>query len=577
MKIFSGSDKTQSRPRQVELTADFEALPSSYKTGSKEVLESEAIGKRLADLKGHPSRILQESSRLLIEMNRAQLKVERRVELATRINNHVYPLLVKYFDHYQQHENSLPENNERRGILISCVEIAEQMSAVHKHLFREEFSESGATYLKRRQRLVTSAVRIFEWMRLEQWFRALRYQKLSAASWKDCNRLFFLMALHKDVNEPTELLGYAGYTKGSQRKGLPGATVLQLYLSIQLYGLLDVSTWPTRLIHVPQACFDVLEGPLRVQGDTGAELAPGWLVTYFNNPGPALFKRNEHYSSPSICIDYSVFYNQLVKDYETLAKMNFISQLDDRQLLAPLRSLPEEDRAAVLELMLVRLRGRERKQKRHAAFGNEPVQIYFGFVEAYKLLTDLAEGEDSMAMAGRQFVDTLARHSALLADDDNKYLASHWNVVNFSTGGMLLATEETQFTSPIRIGQLVAFYPSKEVRRPLIGYVARMNRPRDKQVELAVLRLSNYVEHAIIQDEHETGTGRGRPVLLSQNPDGKWSLVVQPKYQLVPGTPLKLSREEGERMPARLGEVIMTQQEFVMFAVSSPGLVAGKG
>ncbi|MEJ2397264.1 MAG: hypothetical protein P8Z67_03170, partial [Gammaproteobacteria bacterium] len=130
-------------------------------------------------------------------------------------------------------------------------------------------------------------------------------------------------------------------------------------------------------------------------------------------------------------------------------------------------------------------------------------------------------------------------------------------------------SRESSFTMPIQIGSLVAFIPNPEVKRPLLGYVSRINRPNDQQVEVAIVRLSSHAEDAIVQD-NENKTGKG--VIIFKTLDNKWCLVARHDYEFINGQPLRLLREDNKRVPARLGNALLTKQDFIVYELSSPGL-----
>ena len=72
----------------------------------------------------------------------------------------------------------------------------------------------------------------------------------------------------------------------------------------------------------------------------------------------------------------------------------------------------------------------------------------------------------------------------MVAGDDTKHMNSSWRMMNFSAGGMLIGTEESTFNSPIQIGQMVAVSPSDDVKKQTVGYVCRIVRPHDNQIEV---------------------------------------------------------------------------------------------
>jgi hypothetical protein len=413
-------------------------------------------------------------------------------------------------------------------------------------------------------------------LRIQQRFVALRHQKLSVNNWQDVNRVFFSLLVHDDVDEEVTLLGSIGtWTKKSSTvQQVSHATAKKLYISIQLFGLLDAPSWSTRLFHAPDAYLNYVPDAVQIHSDSDAELEPGWLITHIDRKGPPIFQREQHMAEPRVRIEYVNLYNRLVADYESLAKMKFIGQFDIEKLSRPLLDLEAIERFPLLEAMLFGLRPRERKQKRHAAFGHENLKLFFSFRDTFDQLLELANEDVRHLTRGRAFRDKLSGVSSLVTAEDGEYRKTKWEIVNFSTGGILVLTRESAFTNPIQIGQIVAFNPNADVKRPLLGYVSRINRPNDQQVEVAIVRFSNHAESAIVySDQPKGGTGvEGAGVIIFQSMEGKWCLVAKHDYDFVPGSPLRLLREDNRQLPARLGNVMLTKQEFVVFELSAPGM-----
>jgi hypothetical protein len=551
---------------------EFAALPSAFKAAPKELANKQSITTKLDDLKRFAVRHLQEAANILAQLNRYNLKPDKRVELVKHILGLMYPAMLRHYQLYQDKIISLPESNERRDAIVACIEICAQSAVAYKHLFKELYTPKSVAYRRVRNEVLEAGGRILELSRLEQRYRALRHQKLLPTTWLDVNRAFFSLLVHGDADEPIKLLGTIGYSQKAVKTGKPlqECTPAKLYISIQLFGLVDAPSWSTRLFNAPDAYLDCVENALVISPDTNKELEPGWLITHIDNKGPPLFQREQHLPEPRICIEYANLYNRMVVDYEELAKMKFIGQFDASKLSRPLLELEAIERFPFLEAMLFGLRPRERKQKRHAAFGHENLRLYFGFKEVYRLLMDLASKDMRRIADSRVFMDTLAGFSAGVADDLSASKRTRWEIANFSTGGLLVITRESTFTVPIQIGSLVAFIPNADAKRPMLGYVSRINRSSDQQVEVAIVRLSSYAEDAIVQDKQ--GEKEAQGAIIFKTLDNKWCLVARHNYEFVSGMPLHLIREDSKRVPARLGNVLLTKQEFIAYELSSPDL-----
>ena len=579
MGLFSKTNKEKRREpsskkkNSISVFGTLSGLSLPFKDADKSDLTRKSIIKDLDSYKGFPVRLLEEASKTLQSLNRLLIKPKKRQDLAELLASYIYPIVLLWYEKYQNQENSLPESNERRLALIASVDAIQHLSTAYKLLFREYYSENTKKYKKETYQY---AARALELIRLEQRLRALRYQKLPKVSWQHCNQLFFSQIHHKAIDEEYALIGLIGVRKESdklRRGGVPSSNIRKLYISIQLFGLLDVTTWPTRMFNVPDAYLDVLAGEgIKVVADNGNDLNPGSLLTHYKNEMPPVFKRGDNLSSPLIQLDYTNLYNILVKDHKEIGKQQFVNRFDESKFSRPLAEIKEVDRVPVIELMIMGLTSRERRQKRHVSFDDSALSVYFGFHEVNRLLQDLVAPDQARVKESRQFTDTLAMSSALLAEEEKNYMNVSWTISNFSTGGLLIGTEETDFSNPIQIDMLVAFTMPDNNQHPILGFVRRLNRPTSKNIEIAVVRLSNYAETAGVQDQNELDSSTAKAVILIKDVRGQWNLIIKTSMPYSKGQPLKLVRANGSSLPVRLGEVVYAKKDFKVFELRTPGL-----
>ncbi len=548
----------------------FANLPTPIKELKRNELDKTAYIERLQQLNNFPDRLFQTAAQFLSRFNRSIIKPNKRLELISAVIGQVYPILAENIEKYRQQNYSLPENHVRRDVLTAAISMLEQFAIAYKHVFKTDVIEGME---KNRERISMCAFRIIELIRLEQRLRALRYQKLPASTWVDCNKIIFYTLEHADIEKEFKLLGAAScWVKAKNMGGycLPSCSIKKLYLSIQLFGVLDITTWPVWLFQVSDLYLEIVEDGLRLIPDQGQDVAQGWLITAVNHDGPASFKRLGSMQSPSTMIDYSKLYNFLVKEHEFLSQRRMLEDYDESLLSKPLQNIHKHDRIPVLETMLLSLRVRERHQKRHAAIDRETFRVYFGFDESYSLLSDMAQLEKEKFTDARDFVDTLAAKSSIVQDDEQTSMYG-WEMVNFSTGGLLLGTEESDFTSPVEIGQVVAFTPEKQGTEPLFGCVTRVQRNHHRNIEIAIFRLSSHCEAALVM-QTENGAKKNLPVILMRDMNEKWKIIVPNEYGFVSGTPMQVIRANGKKIPVRLGGLWFIKNRFTIYELSSPNL-----
>ncbi|MDR9437334.1 MAG: hypothetical protein RI563_10645 [Thiohalophilus sp.] len=555
----------------------FGNLTKPYKDAERKELDRERYLQTLTNYQRAPVRLLEEAVRIQANLNRLKMKPEKREQLTQAVLGQIYPVVAMWYEKFQAEQSSLPESNERRNALEASIKAVEQVAISYKLLFHADYNASPSTFARHQQQLYAWGLRIIELLRLIQRLKALRYQKMSKTDWLDVNQVFFSMLLHNAVNGQLNLLGTVGVRSRqdkSERSSTPKGSMQEIYLSIQLFGLLETNSWPTGMLYVPDAYLASLgTESFQIKADDRAPLQPGTLVTYLHSNGPPQFQRREDIGGPSILIDYTGLYNALVREHETIGKMKFLGNYDASKLSKPLQVVKEEERLPVLESMLIGLRQRNRQQKRHRVHTYDALRVYFGREEVMRLLRDISSRDLQKIMDSRQFVDKLARQSSLLAEDDRSHMVTQWAMINFSSGGLLIGTEETAFSTPIKIGQLVAFGPvDAELHRVTLGYINRLHRTDDHRVEVAIVRLSTHAEAVVIQNEKDMQEKSGHAAILVKDLDNQWKLIVTPGLEVKSGDPLKLIRNDGSRLPVRLGEVWIVKKEFTQYELRSPGL-----
>jgi hypothetical protein len=555
----------------------FAHLTRPYKDPGRKDLDKADILQKLKRFDTAPIRLLEEAAGHQAQINRLKIKDDIRLELTQAILNQVYPVVAMWYDKFQAEQSSLPESNERRNALEASIKAIDQAASSYKLLFTSIYSTNSGIFARNKEALTRYGRRIIELLRLIQRIKALRYQMMNRSDWQDVNQVFFSMLLHNAVTESGTLLGSVGVRAPHESKSHskpPQASMQDIYLSIQLFGLLETNSWSTGMLYIPDAYLHALGSDcFKIVADNHKPLPPGYLITYLQNNGPPLFQRRDDMTGPSILFDYSALYNTLVKEHETIAKMKFLGQFDPKKLSKPLQTVSDEDRVPLLESMLMALKHRTRQQKRHKVHTYDALRVYFGRDEVLRLLRDLTSKDLQTIMDSRQFVDKLAQQSSLLAEDDKAHMNTQWAMINFSSGGLLIGTEETAFSAPIKIGQLVAFAPvDAELDRITLGYINRLHRTDDKRVEVAVVRLSTHAESAVIQTQSDIQQKSGHTAILVKNLYNQWQVIVKPNLIIRSGDPLKLVRADGTHLPVRLGDVWLVKKEFAVYELRSPGL-----
>jgi hypothetical protein len=577
MRIFK-SDQANSPADLAELRdASFPVfgnLPKPFRKAEKNEPDLVALSLDLEKRGRYAFQQIEEATRILAKYNRLSLKPDVRSALANMVLARTYPNIAGVYEKYQALENGLPENNERKATLKAAIQLVDQLAISYKHLFVEYYDRSLKKYKKNRDQACESGFRILEMLLLAQRFRALRYEKAARTDWQDINQVFFSLLYHNDIDEKISLHGMVGMRNRGKEKSAnyrKEVSVKQLYVSLQLFGVLEINSWQPHLYHVIDEYLDLVISELKLLPDSGGPLRKFQLLGWLGNEKQLAFERTESVKPPAIILDFTALAARLAKDYEAIGVMKFIDAFDDKKLARPLQKLNDEDRIPVLQSVLEKLHHKTRQSKRMSVFQDNSIDIHFGVKEAGALLVERA-GKDMRRLLLKCDVPLSIEPGSELA----QYIRSHqkenrWQLVNFSATGVLLNSFEDEFSSQVNLGQLVVFFPSADASNPSIAYVRRINRAQDRLIEVALSLLSNYTELVIIQFSEMDGQERTLPALLIHGRDDNWQLLNITNAPLKSGTPLKLIREDGT-VPARLGDAEMSKKEFSVYQLRSPAL-----
>ncbi len=555
----------------------FLLLPTAFKPASHDVLDIHSHLNHLAELTDFPNQLIHDAAVILSDINTVDVSVMDRIEVAHAIYITVYPVLAKICVPFNNEMEKPAQDAEQLSALANCVVIAEQISITYKYAYLEFYSSNPHDYLEMRNNVVELGFRILEMVRLEQRLRAFRYEKLLGSTWLDVNQIFFSLMLHDDIDEKKVLSSEIGtsYIKVDDVIDLKTKnSIRDLYLSIQLFGVLDVITWPAHLFYFPDSYLAHLDSALRIYDDNGQTLEPGWLITFLLNDGPPEYKRTDSMTAPGVRIDFSILHNALVAEHELLAKMIFLSTIDNSKLSPPLAKLKDQDKIPVLEMVLMALKRRERHHKRHNVYGSQKLFVNFGFNESYKILSGYAKPENHQDTSMLENIELIQQESIKLSDELSVKVSnsSSWQIINFSSGGLLISHDSVIKSNTLQVGQILSFKSNDNSNLPLLGYVGRMHRLHDQRVEISIIRMASYAESALVLDQKSSPSDRGNPVILSQDMNERWQIVLLHEYGYISGTPLKLIRSNGLVILLRLGDIWMSKRDFTVFQIRSASL-----
>lgn len=546
-----------------EFRLNFSAPPQQSKINRPE-LSVGKLAKEWREYTPHPILLLESEIAYLSQLNRYRVATAKRLALLELALDLGAPLINEAF-HTYRNEDGFPESHKRREALEQILELLAQLLHGYMHVFDQDYQLPDYRYAWVRKRLQLAGLRILELVRSQQLLMALRYQKLPAASWQAINQVFFVLYHYETVNQPQQLVGCLriqlreSEIRDSRRQM---ATAQQLYVPIQLLGMMDLVAWPVQEIGVADAYIRGMEDRVVVLPDTGAQPPSGHVVTWFGHDGPPQFSRKSNKSG--LFFDVGALRKRVNEDHFLLFSGQETPTVEN--ISAPLSVLDEHGRALFVERMRSRLSPRQRRDQRNDVTDHREVFMYAGFMEVHRQLT--LTRRPGKSSTKQSLSDMLAGRSSILADDARDVREQgQWEVVNESEGGLQLKATETPFTNPLAMGKLLLFRDMVAAPESLqVGYIGRLMRPKKGQIGVAIIKLGPYAESVAAQDESLQKTGKAWPAILLRTQDGRWQLIFHAKQHLQSG--LRLSLRRGTQvLTIQLGSFVLVQREFTVYAV----------
>jgi hypothetical protein len=573
--------------RDFELVLDLPALrPQSKSRASKGDLKPPATFWK--ELNTHPVELLRNIERYLRRINIAKISESLRTDWVEQSLLYACPAIRKIYSE-QYKIDALPESHDRREGLVAAINVCSQLAIGFKRQILNDYDLSDSKYSKIRPRIRLSALRVLELIRIEQRLRSLRYQKLPEAVWRECNRLFFAFAQCEDVTETHQALACldAHLDSKAREQGRVQATTTSMrhiYLSIQLYGLMDTNSLFSRNLHMIDVYLSRVIDGLEITPDDGSPLLVGEVIIYSNQKTIPNFKRQ----SDNVVVDGRSVVESTISERVLALRLDLVPlevllTKEHKRLIALFEAEKDENdkavtsqedlaRLSIVDVMCERLRLKQRKETRENVVGQKIIYVYNGFMPVYKFLVEASyeddENEKELA-ADNEFRDALASHSALIASGVEAGFYGQWYVVDRSDGGVHIRTQESQFTTAMFVGQIIVFsYSREELKTPELGYVTRLSRGKVDEIEVTIQILSKYPETTAIQSEFLSKNEMALPAILlkNENTEKPKRIVLHHSHHLPPGTLIQVEREN-EQCGCVVADIVQTQREFIVYGL----------
>jgi hypothetical protein len=560
------------------------------------------------DLNNYPLELLREIDRYLQRVNTERISSSKRREWVAHALQYACPAMRKiYSEHYKS--DALPESHDRREGLVAAINVCVQLAFAYKRQLNEDFALSDGGYARVRSRVREHALRVLEFIRMEQRLRAMRYQKLPEKNWQDCNHLFFAVSQCEDVDEPQTALGCLQVmldspTNEAERRAPSMTSINLMYLSIQMHGLFDITTMSSPKLHVVDAQISTVLHSITIIPDHGKPLGRGKLLVYYGQGCPPYFRRQDEAQRSkqadwlkargnstvaglslveedlkALIIDVAPMDALLTKEHQKMLQRfetkDVLKEAEEKHANSKYNTVADQDDLAnllTIDAMCDGLRLKQRVEKREYIIGQKVLYVYNGFMSVYKLLVDMvAEVEEEEInpelAADNELRDALAGHSALIAADMEASEFGRWFVVDKSEGGVHIKTRESEFTTALFIGQVVAFaYSREELVKPVLGYVVRLRRSMNAEIEVTIRILSKSVVATAVQSEFLSKNDMALPaIILEGDRNSGRRLMLHHSHRLSSGTTVKI--ELDQKQSDIVSEMLKIQREFVLYSL----------
>ena len=532
---------SQSGPGRLTL-----AVPPFRQGSKKKKLGNTIPIKRWHELRTHPEALLREVAAFLRPTNREKADTLDRIYLAeTSLNTVTRGINIIYNKYLQQ--NEFPEPEIQRDNLNLALDTIHQISTAYKHVFLQEYESFNSPMKLISDRVRHAGFRIIELAQIEQRLLAATYKTLPNISWKDLNQVFFIIWHFDGLSQPRKLSG-ALAVKAKNGKVTFSVeqprSPLQLYLSIQLFGLIDGSSFPNKVQHITDAYLSLLDYKIPIGNYNGEELVDGQLVIAKNQSQPPHFKM-QNIEKPAIQLDIFDLWRIVKKDADAQAKIN--SGVADK-ISPALATLNETDRTPHINALIKKLRHYTRQDTRKHTITARPLRIFIGFSDSHKAIEEASGHIDDDASMRTGLLHALSENSASIADNNQQIKDERWFLMDESDGGLRVRTQVSRFTTKISVGQIVAFNDiSSDTPDLNLGFISRINRLNDVETDISVVKLGEHVKSIIIQDKLRTKKEAAMIGFLIQMNERASQIVLPVSWKIKPQQELSIHTPQGQQ------------------------------
>jgi predicted transcriptional regulator len=502
----------------------------------------------------------------LRQLNRCKISLMRRFIYNESFVIAFYPLILKQVRNYLA-DGGIPDAQSRQEMLDLIIDILRQLIDSYKFIFRAIYIGSNFKYKRMLAQFEKSAFRILELIKFKQRVMGLRYQALSDQAWLTVNIVFQIMWLDGKANMERATLETISANRTESHK----LSLADLFLALQLVQRFNLSRWPTEWQFIFDRYDQNLRSLVQVVPDDGGRLTRNATLCYCYDNRPTRQTRLEEAGSrgPALMIHWQNLNRKVMSDYMQFFHEKGANRRIDMSKKFEFLSFIEG--LALVQLQLDSIKDDELNLSPQELEGQPcDLRIFVGFKGVYPFLHNLHYHAD-FEEVGTRMVDLLAQRSAVLAEDHVSTKASVWHLQYQDKQVIKLKTQETQYTTALKVGSLLAYgFGNEGIQQPQLGVVARIFRPSSKTVFLDIARIGQDSEPVLVTanlDSFDVFDQHDKQVMyaiLTTDTQGEANLLFPPHSQFMETETLVIKRVKGQEMIS-LGKLVTVSKAYLCY------------
>lgn len=430
----------------------------------------------------------------LRQLNQCRLRMGRRMAYTEKVARKFMPLALAQVRQFAG-EGQIPDSAERKDSLDIIIDATRRLLDSYRIVFKHIYSLSNFRFARNQKIFYLAAYRIVELTRFQQRVMGLRYQVLTEQTWLALNIVFHVLHGHDKLELACH--SFEDLFNEQHNEHHKNRNVLDLYLMIQMNARLDILRWPTEWQFTLDSYGRIVHTMVKLEVDDGNILRPDYAIAYCYDDCGARGQRipGQTTRGQGFLLNFKNLKRKLVRDYER--NLEFQSQAIDDKAFS---QLSFGDGLALLQLQRnCWLSAPLPLHPRDAQGQKCDVRMFIGFKGIYPFLFNLHYGTGPTEEVGNRMVDLLAQRSALFAQDNRSTTESVWMMLAQDTSRITLKTQETPFTTNMRIGALAAYgFGAAGLRSSAVGVISRIHRPGGEMVVVEIEKLGNASEPVLV-------------------------------------------------------------------------------